>query len=75
MIRIYLKFETSRANTGEDIDLALVRNASFCFFITSWINFVPLVFRRKDLCEAKHETQSVFKFSDVVFALSQMDPP
>ena len=24
-----------------------------------------LVFHRKDLCEAKHEMQSVFKFSDV----------
>ena len=34
-----------------------------------------LVFHRKDLCEAKHETQSVFKFSDVLFALSQMYPP
>ena len=28
-----------------------------------------LVFRRNDLCEAKDEMQSVFKFSDVLFAL------
>ena len=28
-----------------------------------------LVFCRKDLCEAKHEMQSVFKFSDILFAL------
>ena len=34
-----------------------------------------LVFRRKDLCEARSKMQSVFKFSDVLFALSQMDPP
>ena len=34
-----------------------------------------LVFRRKDLCEAKHEMQSVFKFSDVLFALGSDGPP
>ena len=34
-----------------------------------------LVFRRKDLCEAKHETESVFKFSDVLFALRSDVPP
>ena len=33
-----------------------------------------LVFRRKDLCEARPKTQSVSKFWDVLFALSQMDP-
>ena len=33
-----------------------------------------LVFHRKDLCEVTSKTQSVFKFSDVLFALSQMDP-
>ena len=32
-------------------------------------SLVLLVFHRKDLCEAKHEMQSVFKFSDVLFAL------
>ena len=34
-----------------------------------------LVFHRKDLCQAKHEMQSVFKFSDVLLALSQMYHP
>ena len=34
-----------------------------------------LVFRRKDLCEAKHETQSVFRFSDVLFTLKSDIPP
>ena len=34
-----------------------------------------LVFHRKDLCEAKHEMQSVFKFSDVLFALKSDVPP
>ena len=29
----------------------------------------------KDLCEAKHEMQSVFKFSDVLFALRSDGPP
>ena len=29
-------------------------------------------FIRKDLCEGRPKTQSVFKFSDVLFALSQM---
>ena len=28
-----------------------------------------LVFHRKDLCEAKHEIHSVFKSSDVLFAV------
>ena len=28
-----------------------------------------LVFHRKDLCEARPKMQSVFKFSDVLFAL------
>ena len=37
--------------------------------------FSFLVFHRKDLCEAKHETQSVFKFSDVLFALKSDRPP
>ena len=32
-----------------------------------------LVFRRKGLCEARPKMQSVFKFSDVLFALSQME--
>ena len=31
-----------------------------------------LVFRREDLCEAKHETSSVFKFSD---NMSRSDVP
>ena len=35
---------------------------------------VSLVFH-KDLCEAKHEMQSVFKFSDVLFALTSDGPP
>ena len=30
---------------------------------------------RKDLCEAKHKTPSMFKFSDVLLHLSQTDPP
>ena len=34
-----------------------------------------LIFYRKDLCEAKHEMQSVFKFSDVLFALKSDGPP
>ena len=34
-----------------------------------------LVFHRKDLCEAKHEMQSVSKFSDVLFALKSDGPP
>ena len=29
---------------------------------------------RKDLCEATPKMQSVLKFSDVLFALNQMDP-
>ena len=33
------------------------------------IRVVLLVFRRKDLCEAQQEMQSVFKFSEVLFAL------
>ena len=37
-------------------------------------NMNLLVFDRKDLGEAKHKMQSMFKFSDVLFALSQMDP-
>ena len=34
-----------------------------------------LVFHRKDICEAKHEMQSVFKFTDVHFALKSDGPP
>ena len=34
-----------------------------------------LVFCRKDLCKANHEMQSVFKFSDVLFALKWDRPP
>ena len=34
-----------------------------------------LVFRRKDLCEAIPKTPSVFKFSDVLFALKTDGPP
>ena len=34
-----------------------------------------LVFCRKDLCEAKHEMESVFKFSDVLFAPKSDGPP
>ena len=37
--------------------------------------FSLLVFHRKYLCEAKHEMQSVFKFSDVIFALKSDVPP
>ena len=34
-----------------------------CWHVTILVSFCQLlVFRRKDLCEAKHETQSVFKF-------------
>ena len=33
-----------------------------------------MVFRRKDLCEARPKMQSVFKFSDVHLHLSQRDP-
>ena len=36
---------------------------------------VWLVFCRKDLCEARPKMESVFKFLDVLFALSQMDSP
>ena len=35
---------------------------------------MSLVFRRKDLREATPKTQSVFKFSHVLFTLSQTDP-
>ena len=51
-----------------------------CHFYCSQLDFVYLsivsvhyvlyclfVFRRKDLCEAKHKTASVFKFSDDVY--------
>ena len=34
-----------------------------------------LVFHRKDPCEARPKVQSVFKFSDVLYALSQTYPP
>ena len=34
-----------------------------------------VVFCRKDLCEARPEMPSVFKFSDNLSELSQMDPP
>ena len=34
-----------------------------------------LVFHRKDFCKAKHETQTVFKFSDVLFALKSDGTP
>ena len=34
-----------------------------------------LVFRRKDLREVKHGTQSAFKFSDVLFAHRSVGPP
>ena len=34
-----------------------------------------MVFHRKDLCEAKHEMQRVFTFSDVLFALKLDGPP
>ena len=34
-----------------------------------YMSSILLVFRRKDLCEAKRETQSVFKLLDVLFAL------
>ena len=34
-----------------------------------------LVLHRKDLCEARPKMQSVFKLSDNLSALSQMDPP
>ena len=34
-----------------------------------------LVFHRKDLCEARTQTPSVFKYSDVLFALKSDGPP
>ena len=34
-----------------------------------------MVFHKKDLCEARPKIQSLFKFSDNLSALSQMDPP
>ena len=34
-----------------------------------------MVFHRKDLHEARLKMQSVFKFSDALFVLSQVDPP
>ena len=34
-----------------------------------------MVFRRKDLCKARPKLQSVLTFSDVLFALSQMNTP
>ena len=37
--------------------------------------FGHLLVFRKDLCEAKRETQSVLKFSDVPFALKSDGPP
>ena len=40
-------------------------NTFKCVYL--WVNTL-LVFH-KDVCEAKHEMQSVFKFSDVPFAL------
>ena len=36
--------------------------------------YTYLWFHRKDLCEARPKLQSMFKFSDVLFALSQKDP-
>ena len=41
-----------------------------CFHVAVYF----LLFRRKDLCEAKHETQSVLKFLDVLFALKSDGP-
>ena len=47
-----------------------------CVTSTFWVMMVfLLVFHRKDLCEAKHEMQSVFKFSDVLFAHRSDEPP
>ena len=37
--------------------------------------FTSMVCCRKDLCEARPKMQCVFKISDVLFALNQMDPP
>ena len=36
---------------------------------------ILLVFCRKDLCEVRPEMQSVFRFSDVIFALKSDGPP
>ena len=44
------------------------------FFHIIQVCQISLVFCRKDLCEAKHEMQSVFKFSDVLFALKSDGP-
>ena len=61
------------------IDLSDIRQCEFIAFVSFWtdilLSFCPLVFHRKDLCEAKHEIQSVFKFSDVPFALRSYGPP
>ena len=42
-----------------------------CLHVTGYLQYAALlVFHRKDPCEAKYEMQSVFKFSDVLFALN-----
>ena len=45
------------------------------FFLLQ-LKILLLVFRRRDLCEARPQTASVFEFSDVVLALkSDRHPP
>ena len=44
-------------------------------YVSNVLNMCLLVFCRKDLCKANHEMQSVFKFSDVLFALKSDVPP
>ena len=58
---------------GMPITMHYVRTLCDEYFL-SYDGFL-LVFHRKDLCKAKHEIQSVFKFSDVLFALRSEEPP
>ena len=39
------------------------------------VPFMVLLLGLKDLYEAKHETQRVFKFSDVLFVVKSDGPP
>ena len=56
-------------------DISLVGGHSFFGVCLSKIHIFPLLVLCNDPCEAKHEMQSVFKFSDVLFALKSDGPP
>ena len=55
--------------------LLLHSSLSLCVTLQLFSLIWLLVFHRKDLCEAKPQTPSVFKFSDVLFALKSDRPP